>query len=146
MSRKKTYREYKFQTGKVLPRRDKHGFYKDRNERFFLEKPTRKGRDIHPAAVVGEKRHSVLYVIVTHTIGGRYGEFDNPDPKAKKGKNGIPSKAGLNHTVQKDPDTNLRVSKRYSKFRHEPIDTGLDERVQKYKYGLSRKKAKGNKK
>lgn len=42
MSRKKTYREYKFQTGKVLPRRDKHGFYKDRNERFFLEKPTRK--------------------------------------------------------------------------------------------------------
>lgn len=146
MSKKKTYREHKLATKKAMPRRDPLGMYKDRNDRFFLSKATQRGKAIHPAAVVGEQDHRVLYVLVTHKTGGRYGEYGDPNPNAGRGKDGKPAKVGLNHAVQQSSDAKLWVNKKYSDYRHEPIDPGLDKRVRKYRDGLLRKKDERNKK
>ena len=59
VAKKITYREYKRKTGKKIPSTDKHGFYLEKDQRFFLGKLTNHGKDRHPAAVVGENSNSV---------------------------------------------------------------------------------------
>lgn len=128
MAKKITYREYKRKTGKKIPSTDKHGFYLEKDQRFFLGKLTNHGKDRHPAAVVGENSNSVLYVVVTHNTGGRYGKYANPDPDD-------PRSVGLQHNVQKSGDNRLFFVKKYSKYLHGPIDSGLDRLIAKKKNG-----------
>lgn len=128
MSRKKTYREYKKQTGKKIPPTDKHGYYLNKGNRFFLGKLTNHGKVRHPAAVVGENEGTVLYVMVTHSTGGRYGKYRNPDTNDSR-------PVGLQHNVQISPDNRIYFVKKYSNYSHEPIDSGLDRLIAKSKKG-----------
>ena len=128
VAKKITYREYKRKTGKKIPPTDKHGFYKNKSDRFFLGKFTDRGKQIHPAAVVGECQRHVLYVIVTHSHGGRYGSYKNPDPNGK-------GKVGLQHNVQSNSDENIHYHPKYANYRHEPLDSGLDRLIEKSKKG-----------
>lgn len=128
MPKRLTFREYKMKTGRVKPKTDRHGYYLDKTNRFFLGKFTHNGRDLHPAAVVGEGNRHVFYVLVTHTHGGRNGSYKNPDLE-KRGK------VGLNHQIQSNSDKNIHYIPKYAKYDITPINSGLDRLIEKAKKG-----------